>query len=168
MLYMTSFLQISAHASVVLSRVFRLFPPNFSAVGSLGFFGSNPLLFFAGLVAHDYFFGGLYNGFTFTYLGFASYAVLGRFARNSTHRQLVLLPVASFLFFIFSNLGVWWYWFPHTLEGLLRCYTLALPFYKNTVISDLVFGYGYMLIRYVHCLIRNPLSKTNNPLVSVS
>ena len=30
---------------------------------------------------------------------------------------------------------------------MLICYSLALPFFKRTLIGDLVFGYGYMLYR---------------------
>ena len=36
---------------------------------------------------------------------------------------------SSLLFFIVSNLGVWLLYYPLTLEGLMTCFTLAIPFF---------------------------------------
>lgn len=133
---------------VFVSRFANL-PANFSPVGSFGFFSNNPILFAATIVLYDYLQGSFYKGFIFTYLGFAVYYLLGRVASASTKRQVVLLPLASFLFFLLSNLGVWWFWFPQTLEGLIACFVAALPFYQNTFLSDLFFGYSYLLVKYL-------------------
>lgn len=133
---------VVAAVLVYFSRFIGLMP-NFSPLGSFGFFGSSPLLFFAIIALFDFTKGGFYPGFIFTYLGFASYVVLGKLAKKNS-QKLVLLPTASFLFFLISNFGVWLYWYDHTFEALLRCYLVALPFYKNTLISDMFFGYGYM------------------------
>jgi hypothetical protein len=122
-----------------------LLPANFSPLGSFGFFSQNFWLFFGTILVFDLFVGGLYAGWWLNYLGFAMYPLLGKLAGRKLHRQLILLPTASVLFFVFSNLGVWWYWFPHTIPGLIACYTLALPFYQRTLIGDVVFGYGYLL-----------------------
>jgi len=134
---------------VFVSRL-SILPPNFRPLGSFGFFGSNPLFFFASIVAFDLLVKGLYPGFEFTYLGFAAYPLLGWLARRSFKRQALLLPAASFAFFLLSNLGVWWYWYDHTLAELALCYTLALPFYQRTLIGDLVFGYGYLAVKALH------------------
>lgn len=160
--------QISATVLVLLSRFAQMLPANFSAVGSLGFFGGNAVLYLASLVTHDFFMGGFYKGFLFTYAGFAIYAVLGRLARRNTRRQLALLPVASFLFFLLSNMGVWWYWYPHTIDGLIRCFTLALPFYRNTVLGDLVFGYGWMMAYFLVKKIGTiqPILRNNLPVTT--
>lgn len=69
------------------------------------------------------------------------------------------LPVAtgtlfgSILFFFVTNLGVWVVFptYPHTWEGLVQCYTAALPFFRNTLASDafyvaLLFG-GFALLQ---------------------
>ena len=114
--------------------------PNFSLVGSFGFFQSNLLLFFVQIVAFDLLISGLYPGFLFTYFGFFGYWLFGRLVGNSTKKQLLFLPMASFIFFLLSNLGVWWYWYPRSLDGLTTCYLLALPFYRNTLLGDLFFG----------------------------
>jgi hypothetical protein len=146
-----SFLKnILASLFVLSTRLFARFLgmlPNFSLVGSFGFFNQSPLSFFTTIILFDLIKGGFYPGFWLTYLGFGSYYILGRWAKNNLKRRLALLPVASFLFFLISNFGVWLYWYPQNFEGLIKCYTLAIPFYKNTLLSDLVFGYGFLFLR---------------------
>jgi hypothetical protein len=48
---------------------------------------------------------------------------------------------ASILFFILTNWAVWQFspWYAHTWSGLLQCYTLALPFFRNTLIGNLFY-----------------------------
>jgi hypothetical protein len=54
------------------------------------------------------------------------------------------LPILSIgsstLFFLTSNLATWGegLLYPLTFSGLVMCYTQAIPFFRNTVISDLV------------------------------
>lgn len=140
-----------AALGVLLSRL-RLLPPNFSPVGSFGFFGGNVLWYAATIIVFDVVRGGFYPGFLFTYAGFAGYYLLGWVARKraqggALRLQMILLPVASCWFFLISNLGVWLYWYPRTLTGLELCYTMALPFFASTLLGDLVFGYGYLALR---------------------
>ena len=58
---------------------------------------------------------------------------------------------SSLLFFIISNLGVWLLYYPLTLEGLMTCFTLAIPFFGNTIAGDLVYTavlfYGFSAIK---------------------
>lgn len=128
---------------VFVSRLGHLLP-NFSPLGSFGFFGGNFFLFIFGIILFDAFIGGFYKGFIFNYIGFLMYFLFGRIAKGNLKLQLSLLPIASFAFFLISNFGVWHYWYPHTLEGLRLCYTLALPFFFNTLMGDLIFGYGFL------------------------
>jgi hypothetical protein len=132
-----------------VSRI-EILPANMSPLGSFGFFGGNTVLYFVSIIAFDLLVKGTYAGFWFTYLGFAMYPLLGYLARKNWKHQALLLPAASFLFFLLSNLGVWWYWFDHTWEKLLLCYTLALPFYQRTLIGDLAFGYGYLAVKALY------------------
>lgn len=136
---------IGAAAAVFISRLGYL-PANISPLGSFGFFGQKSGLFFATIILFDWLVGGFYPGFWVTYLGFAMYPLLGKLARN-TRLKIILLPLASFSFFLISNFGVWWYWYPHTWAGLASCYLLAVPFYKKTLMGDLMFGYGYLLVK---------------------
>lgn len=134
-----NFKQLLSAVLVFFSRFVKIMP-NFSLVGSFGFFQSSLLLYMIQIIAFDYFFGGLYQGFIFTYLGFFAYWICGRLARGRFKHQVLLLPIASFLFFLISNFGVWFFWYPRTIAGLMTCYTLALPFYRNTLLGDVFFG----------------------------
>lgn len=48
---------------------------------------------------------------------------------------------ASILFFLVTNLAVWQFspWYAKSLAGLLQSYTLALPFFRNTLLGDLFY-----------------------------
>lgn len=138
--------QLVAAGSVFVSRL-QILPPNFSPLGSFGFFG-NPWLFLFSIWLFDRFVGGTYAGNLITYFGFLMYPILGRLARNKIKIQVLLLPMASFSFFLISNAGVWWYWYDHSLAQLLLCYSLAVPFYARTLLGDLTFGYGYLALRF--------------------
>ncbi len=134
--------------TVFISRL-DLLPGNISPLGSFGFFGKSPILYGLSIVAFDVLVKGSYRGFWLTYLGFACYPILGYLARRSTKLQLALLPLASFLFFVLSNFGVWFYWHDHTFAQLVICYTQAVPFYARTLASDMLFGYGYVAARQI-------------------
>jgi hypothetical protein len=49
--------------------------------------------------------------------------------------------IGSLVFFVTTNLAVWAFtaWYPKTLGGLERCFFLALPFFKNTLLGDLFY-----------------------------
>ncbi len=114
-----------------------------------------------------------YPGFYWQYLAYIVIVILG-FSLSS------LLPVknskrpgaswrvgsllaaslgSSCLFFLISNFGVWASlslhpMYPHTLAGLLTCYTMAIPFFTPTLVSDLVysavlFGSFYAVVKLV-------------------
>lgn len=146
---------------VYISRL-GVLPANFSPLGSFGFFSKNPIWFFAVILIFDTFIGGFYSGFLFTYLGFFAYWILGRLAKTKKSKAL-FLPVASFSFFLISNFGVWWSWYPRTLDGLIQCYLLALPFYQNTLLGDLFFGYTVLFYKNI----LKAISKLLKPLPSL-
>lgn len=138
--------QIAASLGVYFSR-FGFLPPNFSPLGSFGFFGGHPVLYFLTIIVFDILNGGFYQGFLFTYLGFLGYSIFGAIAQGSYKKQMLLLPAASIFFFLVSNFGVWLYWYPQTLEGLFTCYLNALPFYQNTFLGDMAFGLSFFVIQ---------------------
>ena len=60
---------------------------------------------------------------------------------------------SSFLFFLITNFGVWLIgsYYPKNIQGILACYTMALPFLGNTLAgtllySSVMFG-GYELLK---------------------
>lgn len=129
------------------SRLIGL-PPNVSPLGTAGFTQKNPLPFFAAILGFDMLFGGLYAGVVWTYIGFAGYYLLGLVARHYKRNSVLLLPIASTWFFTFSNIGPWLHWYEPTLNGLLTCYAVALPFYAYTLIGDCGFGALYAAFTY--------------------
>lgn len=143
-----------AAVGVFFVRFLKL-APNFSPVGSFGFFSESPIYFIFTILLFDIVLGGFYRGFAWTYIGFASYYILGRIAKKNDKLKIILLPAASILFFLISNLGVYLNWYPQGTNYLIACYINALPFFKMTLLSDLFFGYGYLILKKV---IENKLS----------
>ena len=49
--------------------------------------------------------------------------------------------LGALIFFLFSNFGVWVIGsYGYTLNGLLSCYLLAIPFFGNSIISTLIYS----------------------------
>lgn len=50
--------------------------------------------------------------------------------------------VSATTFFLASNFAVWAFgtMYPRTLAGLVQCYTMAIPFFRGTFASDLIFA----------------------------
>ena len=73
---------------------------------------------------------------------------------------------ASISFFLLSNFAVWaaWEMYPRTFQGLLACYTAALPFFRNTAASDMLFTAAFFGIPAVVEMLR---SKTARKTLSV-
>src|SRR5665213_3259997 len=48
---------------------------------------------------------------------------------------------ASVFFYVVTNFGVWATsgMYAHTWSGLVSCYTLAIPFFRNTLLSDAIY-----------------------------
>ncbi|MDA1080014.1 MAG: hypothetical protein O2840_04990 [bacterium] len=152
--------QFSKNAPLALTAVAVLatrggvLPPNVSPLGASGFATKQLFWFFVGILAFDLLRGGFYPGVLFTYLGFAMYPTMGKFAGTSLRKQALFLPIASLLFFLLSNFGVWWFWYPQTWAGLVLCYTMALPFYRNTFLSDVGFFAIIAGVRYVGAVVQ--------------
>ena len=118
------------------------------------------LVFFLTMVISDVIIGFYqWQVMTVVYFSFFIVTMLGRYLRNhiSATRLLGLTLVSSLLFFITTNWAVWQFTtlYPRTFAGLMECYTLALPFLKNSLMGDvlysgLLFGLVYLvsLVKY--------------------
>ena len=55
--------------------------------------------------------------------------------------------LGSIWFYITTNFAVWliWDYYPKSFEGLVNCYYLALPFFRNTIVSTILFTTLYVL-----------------------
>ncbi|MFQ3599364.1 MAG: DUF6580 family putative transport protein [Chloroherpetonaceae bacterium] len=87
-------------------------------------------------------FPGFHSGMWYVYGAFMLVSLVGLWIRNSFSIQRLALGtlVASLLFFVVTNFGVWLSgWYGYTAEGLSACYIAAIPFYRNQVLGDVFF-----------------------------
>ena len=126
-------------------------PANFTPVAAIALFGGYflpkkwALILPLSIMLVSDFFIGFYDLrlMAVVYAGIALVGLTGLFIRK--RRQLITVITAtlfsSLAFFLLTNLAVWLFssWYPHTLSGLMFCYTLAVPFFKNTLMGDLFF-----------------------------
>jgi hypothetical protein len=142
--------------------------PNFAPLGGLAIFGGarlrlwqaisvqlGLLLVTDGLLALIYGPHYLYASMPFVYGSFLIYVLIGRAIRSA--KSPLWIGVASLIgsvqFFLISNFGEWimhgvpagsktvleWGQYYLTPAGLFECYTQALPFFRTTLLSDLLF-----------------------------
>lgn len=78
------------------------------------------------------------------YLSTALAAVIGLTirSRRSVLRVGTAAIAASLSFFVVTNFAVWAFgtMYPHNGAGLVQCYIVALPFFRNTLASDLLYS----------------------------
>ncbi len=98
-----------------------------------------PLL--AGFGTDLYF--GLHESMWAVYLSFALLTFIGlKYNQNSTLlKSIASITLGSIIFFILTNFSVWAFtpYYPKNFTGIVECYTMAIPFYRNTLVSGLIF-----------------------------
>ncbi len=108
---------------------------------------------------------------------YASFLLVGAIGIILQKKKNVLTMIlatltGSVLFYVITNFSVWLFstMYPHTLSGLLSCYTLAIPFFRNTIIGDavyvLIFCGGYELLSVIQNSYANHTSHTRLHLFS--
>jgi hypothetical protein len=123
---------------------------NFAPVGALSLFAGARLrgwqayaLPIALMAVTDPFLGGYSRATPFVYVSFLISVWLGTKLRNTENPAWIggVALVGSLQFFLLTNLPMWL--FGHTygpgLRGLLADYAAALPFYRRTFESDLLY-----------------------------
>lgn len=84
-----------------------------------------------------------YSGSLFTYGAFVLIVIAGSFTLRKVRVPNLIgsALVASVIFFLVSNFGVWFSsaMYPHTVEGLTACYLAGIPFFRNTLLGDLIY-----------------------------
>ncbi len=93
--------------------------------------------------------------------------------KNFLQKKLSVLKIAgaalasSIVFFLATNFAVWAFspMYAKTLEGLMLCYTMAIPFFQNTVAGNLVwsgviFGVYFALRNFSNLRILNQKDKS--------
>jgi len=146
-------------------------PANFAPVAAIALFSAvhlnnKKLAFIVPLAAMliSNLFLGFYAGMEWVYGAFAvivlvGYWLKGRMENSKGGKKLAYLfgttAAASIIFFIISNFGVWMTgtMYALTFDGLVLCYTMAIPFYRNSLAGDLfyvtvMFGIYALVTRY--------------------
>ncbi len=77
-------------------------------------------------------------GFYLLVVVFSSYFL----GKNKGLRVPLMAILVSMAFFVISNFGVWVNYptYPHTIQGLMLCYTAGIPFYRSTLLSDVLYS----------------------------
>lgn len=156
----------AALGAIAAVAIYRIAPhlPNLTPVGAMfvlgGLYLGRSLIWmaapFAGLLISDTVLNLAYDGRPIhagRIFDYAAFLAIGLAARWTANRPLgwrigavVGAPVA---FFLISNLGVWanGSMYPRTAQGLMDCYTLALPFFRGTLFGDWLFaGVGMLAL----------------------
>ena len=64
-----------------------------------------------------------------------------KFFLSSIYTRIVGSLLGAFMFYLITNFGVWSMGsYGYSFEGLLLCYTLAIPFFAYSLISTFVFS----------------------------
>jgi hypothetical protein len=125
-------------------------PPNFDPIAALALFGGVHVddrrwafaLPLAAMLLSDVVIG-FHSQMLMVYAAFALIVWMGFSLRG----RLTAVPVvgasilASSLFFIMSNFGVWAFdrLYPRNFEGLVACYVAAIPFFGSTIAGGLFY-----------------------------
>ena len=90
--------------------------------------------------------------------------------RKNYFRLGIMAIGGSVWFFITTNFAEWmiWDYYPKTIEGLITCYTLAIPFFKNTLISTCLFtGLLTFSIKYLEVVYKKTSYLISNLLARI-
>ena len=149
---------------IILAAATRLIPhpPNFTPIIAMGLFGgayihnrSFAVFIPIGAMLLSDLFLEFHGTVYFVYGSLLLVTILGMILINKITIKNITVAVlsSSFLFFLITNFGVWLIgsYYPKNIQGILACYTMALPFLGNTLAgallySSVMFG-GYELLK---------------------
>ena len=162
---------LPAIAVILFAILLRLLPhpPNVAPITAMAIFGGvyidKKYALIVPLVAlflSDIFIG-FHDTMLFVYGSFLISGLIGLWLKRYKNKLHVIggTFLASFLFYLITNFGVWLVssMYSKTLYGLIESYTLALPFYRNTLIGDFLYV-GLFFVSYE--LINRYLSISSN------
>lgn len=127
-------------------------PPNFTPIGALALFGGAYfskkialIIPITTMVISDLFMGYYEPKLMISvYISFIFCVVIGFGLNKKNDWKLIFRnSILSALFFFFlTNFSVWLFtpWYTKDFIGLTQCYLLALPFFRNTLLSNLLYA----------------------------
>ena len=131
-------------------------PPNFTPILAAGVFsGFYFRRFFLGLfiIILSMFIGDLYFGFHntmfFTYISLSVAVMLGLLIKQLKFSEIIFSGlVSSVCFFLITNFGAWITldMYEKNFAGLMSSYTLAIPFFQNTLISTFLYLFLFKIL----------------------
>jgi hypothetical protein len=138
-------------------------PANMTAVGALALYSGSryptwkaALILFATMIVTD----GIYGFHAVMWATYGSLFLTIIFGKALTKNKNVVIIggislLSSILFFLITNFAVWvtGSMYPKTMSGLISCYVMALPFFRNSVIGDLGYTYVYFYVFNYYMLI---------------
>ena len=146
---------------MLLTALSRLIPhpPNFTPFIAIalfsGFYAANKVLIYGlpivTMLISDLFLG-FYSISIFVYLSFLLISFFGTMSKNPGAIKIISgVLLGSVSFFIITNFGVWILGgYPRNFTGLLSCYTMAIPFFKNTLAGSFFYS-TIMILCYLFC-----------------
>ena len=121
-------------------------PPNFTSLLALSFYVPAILgLRYIPALILSFAITDLFIGFhglaLFTWGSVIFIGLISRFFLINTKNRIFGCLLGVVIFFIVTNFGVWSLGsYGYTLNGLITCYILALPFLGNTLVSTIIFS----------------------------
>ena len=136
---------------IVIGFLMRLIPhvPNITPIAAIAIFSAAYLnkkvyvwIPFVIMVVTDLFIV-LHEVIFFTWGSFILISFFGRYLKNNLNvKNIFIVSVfSSLIFFIVSNFGVWLMFYPHSIQGFYLCFLKAIPFFRNTFFSNVIFSF---------------------------
>lgn len=138
-------ISLGIFAALAASR-FIPHPPNFTSLLALSFYVPAILgIRFLPALVVSFFITDLIIGFhgvtLFTWGSIILIGLMSNFFIANIKTRISGALIGALMFFLITNFGVWSLGsYGYTFEGLIVCYTLAIPFFGYTVISTILFS----------------------------
>ena len=140
---------------ILILAISRLIPhpPNFTPVIAVAIMSScffkninlSIIILTLSMLLSDLFIG-LYYNIIFVYFSLILITIVFfKLSKKINYKTLFIFSFfGSLIFYIISNFGVWMLGnlYEKNINGLINCYVLAIPFFKNTFLSTTLFSYG--------------------------
>jgi len=142
-----NYLKVSIGIFLVLAASrFIPHPPNFTSLLALSFYipALLGIRYLPALIV-SFFITDLIIGFhgvaLFTWGSVILIGLMSKFFIANMKTRISGALIGALMFFVITNFGVWSLGsYGYTIEGLIACYTLAIPFFGYTVISTIIFS----------------------------
>ena len=134
----------------------RLIPhePNFTPILSisiLGFLFSTILSVKVLIVLGSMFFSDLIIG-THDFMIYVYFSLILLIIFSNSKNYIYMMFIGPLIFFIITNFGVWLSssYYTKNVDGLIECFYMAIPFFKNTIFSTFFYCILILLTKNIY------------------